>query len=97
MASSGYTETLAADGATTWQAFVGPVVLKLTGASFGGGSAQLQERNTEGATVDVAGGLFTVATHTVFDYPPDSVTELRVDLTGSSTPTLPVTLQGKRL
>ena len=97
MASDGYTETLAADGQTAWQTFVGPVVLKMTGTSFGGGTAKLQERNTEAATVDVANGSFTAATHQVCDYPPGSINELRVDLSGATTPSLPITIQGQML
>ena len=97
MASDGYTETLTADDQTVWQTFIGPVVLKLTGASVGGGTAKLQERNKAGAVVDVANGSFTAATHTVFDYPEGSVNELRVDLAGSTTPDLPITIQGQQL
>jgi hypothetical protein len=97
MASNGYTETLVADNQTTWQSFVGPIVLKLTGTSFGGGTAKLQERDIQGSTVDVASGSFTAATHTIVDYPAGSINELRVDLSGSTAPSLPVTIQGKRV
>ena len=97
MGSDGYTETLSADGQTAWQTFIGPIVLKLTGASFGGGTAKLQERNTEGDPVDVALGSFVAATHKVFDYPEGSVNELRVDLAGSAAPDLPITIQGRQL
>ena len=96
MASNGYTESMTADGQTAWLTFVGPIVLKLTGG-FGGGTAKLEERDTLGATVDVYLGSFVGVTHKIFDYPENSVNELRVDLAVASGSSRTVTIQGKTL
>lgn len=92
MGSSGDRQTLAADGQTTDYGTVGPVRLSLSG-SFGGGTAKLQAQDPSGAWVDVAGGSFTIAADQLFDFPENVQNQLRVDMSGSTTPTLVVWLQ----
>lgn len=92
MASSGDRQTLAADGQTTSVKTINPVRMSLTG-TFGGGTAKLQVQDPNEAWVDVAGGSFTAVTDTLFDFPKMSVNDLRVDISGSTTPALVVWLQ----
>ena len=92
MASTGYEETLSADGQTVAQQIGGPVRLSLTG-DFGTGTAKLQAMTPTGNWVDVANGSFTAATDTLFDFPQQANNNLRVDLASSSSPTLVVWLQ----
>ncbi len=93
MASTGNVETLDKDSETQWVTTIGPLRLSLTGV-FGSGTAKLQARTPEGTIVDVAEGSFTAATDTIFDFPARSETDVRVKLTGSSSPLLVVWLQG---
>ena len=92
MASSGNRQTLGADGTTTFLPFVGLVHLSLTGG-FGGGAAKVQWKDPAGNTVDIANGSFTTVTDSVFDFPPGTINELAVNLSGSTTPTLVVIFQ----
>ena len=92
MASTGYIETLSANGNTTVQKVAGPVRLSLTGP-FGGGTAKLQSITPAGNWVDVANGSFTAVTDTLFDFPLQANNELRVNLAGSTTPGLVVWIQ----
>ena len=93
MASDGTRQTLAADGSTTFESFIGLIRLSLTG-DFGGGAAKLQNVDPSGATIDVANGSFTTVTDSLFDFPPGAVNTLRVNLSGSSNPDLDVWIQG---
>jgi hypothetical protein len=94
MASTGYIKTLDADGQTEWVTVHGPVRLSLTG-TFGSGTAKLQARTPEYNTaVDVKNGSFTAVTDTLFDFPAKSETDVRVDLSGSTSPLLVVWIQG---
>ena len=92
MASKGDRQTLVADGQTTEVGVVGPVRLSLTG-SFGGGTAKLQAKDPSDAWVDVAEGSFAVATDTIFDFPDHTQNQIRVDISGSTTPALVVWIQ----
>ena len=92
MAASGNRQTLSADGNSVDRGTVGPVRLSLTG-SFGGGAAKLQAKDPSGAYVDVAGGSFTAATDTMFDFPEHVQNQLRVNLAGSTTPALVIWIQ----
>ena len=86
-------QTLAADGSTSAVTFIGPVWLSLSGG-FGGGTAQVQVYDGVG-NVAVQNGSFTAETDTLFDFPyaPNIV---NVNLTGATTPTLVIRLQGSR-
>ena len=92
MASTGYIETLSADGNTTAQKVGGPVRLSLTG-TFGGGTAKLQSITPAGNWVDVANGSFTAVTDTLFDFPVQANNELRVNIASSTSPALVVWIQ----
>lgn len=92
MASAGYKETLTADGQTEWKKYIGPVVLIVTG-TIGGGTVKLQQKDVDDVVVDIPGGSFTDVTSTIFDFPVEASNELRVDLSGSTTPDLGVTIQ----
>lgn len=92
MAGKGDRQTLVADGNTVDTGTVGPVRLSLTGG-FGGGTAKLQALDPSGAYVDVAGGSFTAATDTLFDFPEYAQNQLRVNINGSTTPTLVIWIQ----
>ena len=93
MASSGDIETLSANGQTAVTVTIGPARLSLTG-TFGSGTAKLQAKDPGGNWIDVANGSFTAVTDTIFDFPARSETDLRVDLSGSTNPTLVVWIQG---
>ena len=80
-------QSLGADGETKSVLVGGPVRLSLTG-DFGGGTAQVKAKAPDGSLKDVANGSFTAVTDSIFDFPPDSGTELIVDLTGSTNPDL---------
>jgi len=92
MSTTGYEETLSADGQTTAQNIGGPVRLSLTG-DFGTGTAKLQAQTPTGNWVDVANGSFTAATDKLFDFPVQANNKLRVDISSSSSPALVVWLQ----
>jgi len=96
MAGTGNRQTLTADGQTDPKIFVGPIRLSLTG-SFGTGTAKLQAKDPSGAFVDIANGLFTTATDTIFDFPVSDSNELQIDLAGATAPALVVWIQGKQL
>ena len=90
--SSGERQTLSADGNTSASQTIGPVRLSLTGG-FGSGTAQLQAKDPSNAWISVANGAFTAATDTLFDFPEDSVNDLRVNISSSTNPTLVIWLQ----
>lgn len=94
MSSSGNHQELAANGTTVYTKFKGPVRLSLSGG-FGGGTAQVKIKNKRDVAIDLTDGVFTQAVEHLFDFPEDSVNELAIDLTGSTTPTLAVWFQGK--
>ncbi len=85
-------QTLSADGETTAITVIGETRLSLTG-TFGSGTAQLQARGPDGVYVSVTGGSFTAATDTLFDFPENTRNDLRVSLSGSTSPALKVWLQ----
>ena len=95
MAVTGYRESMSGDGQSTALEVGGPVRLSLTG-TFGGGTAQLQTKDPGGNWVDVANGSFTAVTDTLFDFPLEANNEVRVDLSGSTTPALVVWIQAHR-
>lgn len=92
MASAGYKQTLTADDQTEWRKYIGPVVLTITG-TFGGGTAKLQFKDVDDVVVDVPGASFTAVTATLYDYSVFRSNELRVDLSGSTSPDLGITIQ----
>ncbi len=96
MSGQGNKQTLTADDTTDERSFIGPIRLSLTG-TFGGGTAKLQSKDPKGVVVDVANGSFTAATDTLFDFPVQSVNDLKVNLSGSTTPVLAVWIQGKQV
>jgi hypothetical protein len=87
-----YEEILSSDGSTTWASVKGPVWVSLS-SSFGGGTAKIQRKNHAGAAVDIVGESHTVAADRVIDFPTKSVNEVRVNLAGSSAPTLACSIQ----
>ena len=93
MASSGDRQAITADGQTTGVDHYGPVRLSITGG-FGGGTVKLQALDPSNAWVDIAGASFTAVTDTLYDFPAASKTTLRVDVNGSTTPTLVIWIQG---
>jgi hypothetical protein len=87
--------TLSGNGqATPTVKWCGPVTLSLSG-TFGSGTATMQRRNNSGTWVALSNGAFTTATEFVFDFPAAAINEFRVDLTGSTTPTLLVSVWGQ--
>lgn len=92
MANSGDRQTLTADGQTNYVRVVGPIRLSLTGG-FGGGTAKLQARDVSGADVDIAGASYGAAADAKIDFPANAVNQVRVDISGSTTPTLVVWVQ----
>lgn len=94
MSATGDVQAMTGDGQTAERGTVGCVRLSITGG-FGGGTAKLQAKNPLGAWVDVAGGSFTVATDTLFEFPPNVQNQLRVDVNGSTTPTISVWIQSE--
>ena len=93
--SSGDRQFIAADGDTDPKEYIGPIRLSLTGL-FGGGTALLEAKDPTGVFVPVTGGSFTAATDTNFDFPANALNILQVAVTGSTTPTLAVWIQGTR-
>lgn len=87
-----YEETLAADGSTTWQKVKGPCWVSLSG-TFGGGTAIIQRKNKAAAAVAIAGESFTAITDRLIDFPPKSINEVRVTISGSTSPALVCSLQ----
>lgn len=92
----GNKQTLSEDGDTDETQFIGSVRVVLSG-TFGGGTAVLRAKDPLGVVTDVVNGSFTAVTDTIFDFPAGSVNVLTVNLSGATTPTLGVWLQGKEL
>ena len=92
MAGTRYSVT--ADGATAFQRVVGPVHLSVTGG-FGSGTVTFQALDPGGNTVPIANGAFTALTDTLFDFPATAINDVRVNVTGSSTPTLVIWIQSE--
>jgi len=99
MSGSGYSENITtAVNSTQWRTYIGPVVVKLIGTVFGGGTVILEEKGEDGLPQIVENGAWTTATHTVFDYVPAASNQLRLTVTGlSGAPLIPTTIQGKYL
>ena len=89
---SGEFQELGANGQTAAVLVSGPVRLSLTG-DFGSGTAQVQAKNPNGVWLNVDNGSFTAVTDSIFDFPPGLGVQLRVDLTGSTGPSLNVWFQ----
>ena len=92
----GNRQTLTADGQNVAKIFAGPVRLVLSGG-FGGGTAVLRSLDPSGVAINVVNGSFTAVTDTLFDFPENSLNVLDVDISGSTTPTLAVWIQGRRV
>ena len=84
--------TLSADGQTAWVIVIGPARVSITG-TFGGGTAQIETKDPSGAAVDLAEGSTTDAIDKLLDFPPNSRNEIRVDLSGATSPALVVWIQ----
>ena len=87
-----YEVILAADGSTSWSSVKGPIWVSLSG-TFGGGTAIIQRKNSAGTAVAIVGESHTVIADRVIDFPSDAVNEVRVTLSGSSSPSLAVSVQ----
>ena len=85
-------ETLSADGSTAWTPIKGPCWVSLS-SSFRGGTATIQRKNKAGAAVAIVGEAHTVIADRVIDFPEKSVNEVRVNISGSSSPTLATSIQ----
>lgn len=92
MTTSGNRQTLAADGQTDAQQFVGPVRVSYTG-DFGSGTAKIQAEDPSEAFIDIAGSAKAAAADFVIDFPPHAVNLLQTDLAGSSSPAFVVWIQ----
>lgn len=87
-------ETLSANGQTSEVKTVGQVRLTIVG-TWGGGTAVLQHKKLDDTTwEDIPGASFTDDTAKAILYPPDAMNKLRVSLTGATSPSLKVTIQG---
>jgi len=84
--------TLTEDSSTGWSSVKGPIWVSLSG-TFGGGTAVIQRKNSAGAAVAIVGESHTVIADRVIDFPSDSVNEVRVTISGSSSPALAVSMQ----
>lgn len=82
-----YEETLSSDDSTEWVSVKGPIWVSLSG-TFGGGTAIIQRKNAAGSAVAIVGESHTVAADRVIDFPPHAVNEVRINLSGSSSPSL---------
>ena len=92
MASTGDVFTLTADGQTPTFRATGTVHISLTG-SFGGGTAKLQARTPRGSWVDIAEASFTYAVNKLCDFPGGAETDIRIDLSSATAPSLVVWFQ----
>ena len=90
--SSGNRQTLSADGQTTDRQYVGPVRVSLSG-DFGGGTAKVEVKDPSDNWIDVAGTSKTSAADFVIDFAEDALNDLRVDLSGATSPALVVWMQ----
>lgn len=94
---NGYTETLGANGSTTEKLFIGPIYIQITG-TFGAGTAQLQARDPSGNLVDLDAATGLTADGSYFlNLPVGALNYLSVALTGATSPSVIVWIQGKRL
>ena len=92
--TSGYEETLSANGQTTRYDVVGQARVTVVG-TFGGGTAVVQALKQDGSTwEDIPGTSTLVDMAKAIFFPPDSYNSLRVSLSGATTPSLKVTIQG---
>ncbi len=94
--STGDRQVLSADGNTDAVKYVGPIRLSLKG-DFGSGTATLQDKDPVNVFDGVTNGVFTAEADKLIDYPIAEINEVRVNLAGSTAPTLVVWIQGKRL
>lgn len=94
--STGDRQYLTADDTTNPTKWVGPIRISLRGG-FGGGTATIQDKSPANVFDGFADSAFTAETDKIIDYPVAEINEVQVDLTGSTTPTLEVWIQGKRL
>lgn len=92
---TGDRQTLSADGITSDSKFIGPVLVSITG-SFGGGTATMQARDPNSDLVAVAAGV-TADAGVVVDFPAGIINSIAIDLAGSTTPTVVIWIQGRKL
>ena len=93
MPTSGDRRTLSADGQTPARKFVGPVRVSYKG-TFGGGTAKVLQEDPSGAFIDVTGSARVAVDDFVIDFPLRSVNNIRIDLSGSTTPAFIGWIQG---
>ena len=96
--STGDRQTLTADGQTVGRKYVGPIRVSIKG-SFGSpaGTATLEDKGPDNVFDGVTNGIFTAEADKLIDYPAAEINEVRIDLTGATSPSLVVWIQGKRL
>jgi len=95
--STGDRQVLSADGNTDPKKYVGPIRVSLKGDFGSGGTATIEDKGPDNLFDGVTNGVFTAEADKLIDYPVAEINEVRVDLTGSTSPTLVVWIQGKRL
>ncbi len=95
MQVDGLVETLSADGNSTEHDVIGPAYVSVSG-NFGGGTAKIQRKGSDGTFRDLAGASYTAAADKLVDFPPRSQNTIRVNLNGSTTPALVVEIKGTR-
>lgn len=93
MTTSGDRQTLNTNGKTAPRAYVGPVRVSLTG-TFGGGTLKIQAEDPTAVFVDVDGTAKTAVGDFVIDFPPSAENRLQADLSGATSPTLVIWIQG---
>ena len=94
--STGNRQVLSADGNTDPFKYVGPIRVSLKG-DFGSGTATIQDKTPANLFDGITNGVFTAEADKIIDYPVAEINEVQVDLAGSTSPTLEVWIQGKRL
>jgi len=88
-----FEQTLSADGNTSYQTVVGRVWVSVSGDFGSGGTAKVQRKNVAGTAVDIAGASYTAAGDDVIDFSDYAVNEVRVNLSGATSPSLKVSFQ----
>lgn len=92
MSSNEVVQTLSANGATASISAKGHAQLHLSG-TFGGGTATAQFKDTNGNWRNIAVAAYTTDVDKLIDLPDRLVTDLRVNLTGATSPSLVVVLR----
>ena len=94
--STGDRQVLSSNTNTNGVKYVGRIRVSLKG-NFGGGTATIEDKGPDNLFDGVTNGVFTAEADKLIDYPIAEINEVRVDLAGSSGPSLVVWIQGKRL